>query len=79
MKTPLAKRNRSKYYRFHWDYSHDMEDCYDLKEYIKELICWEHLGWFIQKHRKPHHDLKGRWRDRLKSLLGDPPQGEIVP
>lgn len=38
MMTPLAKRDRSKYYCFPQDCSHDTEDYYDLKEHIKELI-----------------------------------------
>lgn len=47
MKTPLDRRNKSKYYQLHHDYGHDMEDYCDLKEQIKELICQEYLGKFI--------------------------------
>ena len=31
-------RNKRKYYRFHKDHVHYIEDCRDLKEQIEELI-----------------------------------------
>lgn len=37
MKTHLVKRDKYKYYRFHQDYNHNMEDYWDLKEQIEEL------------------------------------------
>ena len=38
MKGDLSKRNKSKYYRFHCDHGHDMDECYDLKQQIEALI-----------------------------------------
>lgn len=31
MKEDPSKRNKSKYYRFHQDHRHDMDECYNLK------------------------------------------------
>ena len=32
MKGDPNKRNKNKYYRFHRDHRHDMDECYDLKQ-----------------------------------------------
>ena len=32
LKSDPSKRSRDKYFRFHRDHSHDMTDCYDLKQ-----------------------------------------------
>ena len=32
MKGDPSKRNKSKYYRFHRDHGHNMDECYDLKQ-----------------------------------------------
>ena len=38
MKGDPSKQNKSKYYRFHRDYGHDTNKCYDLKQQIEILI-----------------------------------------
>ena len=38
MKGDPNKRNRNKYCRFHKDYGHDMDECFDLKQQIENLI-----------------------------------------
>ena len=38
MKGDPNKRNRNKYCRFHRDYGHDMDECFDLKQQIENLI-----------------------------------------
>ncbi|XP_030923124.1 uncharacterized protein LOC115950011 [Quercus lobata] len=38
MKGDPNKRNRNKYYRFHRDHGHDMDECYNLKQQIENLI-----------------------------------------
>lgn len=37
MKTLFAKSDKCKYYWFYQDYSHDIKDYHNLKEYIEEL------------------------------------------
>ena len=39
MKKGEFKRDKSKYYDYHKDHSHDTEECIQLKEKIEELIC----------------------------------------
>ena len=48
MKGDPNKRNKNKYCRFHRDHGHDTDECYDLKQQIKNLIrqgkltfCWK--------------------------------------
>lgn len=53
METLFEKRDKSKYYHFHNNYSNDIEDCPNLKEKIKELIRREYLKRFIRRHREP--------------------------
>lgn len=53
MKTLLKKRNMFKYYWFHRNYGYNIEDYRSLKEQNKELVYWEHLGQFVQKHQEP--------------------------
>ncbi|RRT38414.1 hypothetical protein B296_00033522 [Ensete ventricosum] len=49
LKTPNPLRSRAEdrdrrcYYRFHRDYEHDTEKCYDLKNQIENLILHIHL------------------------------------
>ena len=38
LKGDPSKRSRDKYCYFHSDHSHDMFECYDLKQQIKALI-----------------------------------------
>lgn len=56
MKTPLERRDKSKYCCFHRDYDHDTKECRNLKDQIKELIYWGHLGRFLHKPQdfSPH-------------------------
>ena len=38
MKGDPNKRNRNKYWCFHRDHGHDTDECFDLKQQIKNLI-----------------------------------------
>ena len=42
-------RDKKKYYRFHKDHGHYIEDCRDLKEQIEELIRKGKLQRFMKK------------------------------
>ena len=53
MKSPPDKREREKYYRFHWDHGHNTKDCFRLKMAIKKLIERGHLADFIANDRQP--------------------------
>ncbi|XP_010271735.1 PREDICTED: uncharacterized protein LOC104607732 [Nelumbo nucifera] len=52
MKTQSNKRNHDKYCEFHRDHGHDMENCFDLRNHIEDLIRHGYLGGFI-KSEKP--------------------------
>ncbi|XP_030959200.1 uncharacterized protein LOC115981169 [Quercus lobata] len=52
MKRDPNKRNRNKYCRFHRDHGHDTEECFNLKQQIKNLIRQGKLRNFLgQDHR----------------------------
>lgn len=38
VRTDPSKSLKDKYYRFHCDYSHNTDDCIDLKQQIENLI-----------------------------------------
>ena len=42
-------RDKNKYYRFHRDHGHHIEDCRDLKEQIEELIRKGKLQKYVKK------------------------------
>ncbi|RWW05980.1 hypothetical protein GW17_00030719 [Ensete ventricosum] len=59
IKTRLKERDQRCYCHFHRDYDHDTEECHNLKNQIKDLICWGHLGRFVRKLREPSLHPKG--------------------
>ncbi|RWW76596.1 hypothetical protein BHE74_00015314 [Ensete ventricosum] len=62
IKTRPEERDKGRYYRFHREYGHDAEECRDLKNQIKDLICQGHLSYYIQR-RMDHPDRRSE-RDR---------------
>ena len=48
LRSPLAKRNMKKYCRYHRDYGHDTEECYQLKDEIEALIWQGHLRRYVR-------------------------------
>ena len=47
MKSDPATRDHTKYYEFHRDYEHNMNDCIQLKKEIEYLIWRGYLRRFI--------------------------------
>ena len=71
MKGDPNKCNRNKYCHFHRDHGHNTDECFDLKQQIKNLIKQGKLRNFL---RRDHKDKK--LKGKLEESLG-PPLGEI--
>ena len=71
MKGDPSKRNKNKYCHFHRDYGHGMDECYDLKQQIKNLIRQGKLRNFLGRDHKDEK-LKGK-----VEVPSQPPLGEI--
>ena len=70
MKGDPNKHNKNKYCRFHRDYGHDTDECYDLKLQIDNLIRQGKLRHFVGRDHKDKK-LKGKVEE------SSPPLGEI--
>ena len=70
MKGNPNKRNKSKYCRFHRDYGHDTNECYDLKQQIENLIRQGKLRHFVGRDHKDEK-LKGKMEESSRPLLGE--------
>ena len=69
MKGDPNKRNRNKYCRFHRDYGHDTDECFDLKQQIENLIRQGKLRNFLGRDRKDEK-LKGKIKESSRPPLG---------
>ncbi|XP_057975258.1 uncharacterized protein LOC131162671 [Malania oleifera] len=58
MRTPLHKRNMSKFCTFHRDHGHDTQECIQLKKEIEVLIRRGHLSKFIKKENPQREPLE---------------------
>ncbi|RWV89210.1 hypothetical protein GW17_00048646 [Ensete ventricosum] len=65
-------RDRQHYYRFHRDYGHDTEECYDLKNQIEDLIHHGHLDRYVRKPREPSLHPKGLVEHHIYVIVGSP-------
>ncbi|XP_065623881.1 uncharacterized protein LOC136065108 [Quercus suber] len=70
MKGDPNKRNKNKYCRFHRDHRHDMDECYDLKQQIENLIRQGKLRHFVGKDHKDEK-LKAKMEESSQSPLGE--------
>ncbi|RRT80325.1 hypothetical protein B296_00013484 [Ensete ventricosum] len=83
LKTPNPLRSRAKdrdrkcYYRFHRDYGHDTEECYDLKDQIEDLIHRGHLDRYIMKPCEPSLHSKGPVERHIDVIVGGPTAGGV--
>ncbi|XP_065620739.1 uncharacterized protein LOC136063779 [Quercus suber] len=65
MKGDPNKRNKNKYCRFYRDHRHDMEECYDLKQQIENLLRQQKLRNFLGR------EVKRKGRKAITSPLGE--------
>ena len=49
IRTSIEQRDKRKYYRFHRDYGHNIDECRTLKDDIEALICRRHLSCYVAK------------------------------
>ncbi|RRT55820.1 hypothetical protein B296_00037997 [Ensete ventricosum] len=49
IRTRSKEHDRGRYYRFHRDYDHNTEECYNPKNQIEDLIHRGHLNRFVRK------------------------------
>ena len=70
MKGDSNKRNKNKYYCFHRDHEHDIDECYDLKQQVENLIRQGKLRNFLGRDHKDEK-LKGKVEEPSRPLLGE--------
>jgi len=70
MKGDPNKRSKNKYFRFHRDHGHDMDECYDLKQQIENLIRQGKLKHFVGRDHKDEK-LKGKMEESSQPPLGE--------
>ena len=75
--TDPDKRSRDKYCHFHRDHGHNIEDCYDLKRQIEELIKQEKLQRFVERGQREGYPEGARQQQPLVGAPLRPPLGEI--
>ena len=70
MKGDPNKRNKNKYCRFHRDHGHDMDECFDLKQQIENLIRQGKLRHFVERDHKDEK-LKAKMEESSRPPLGE--------
>ena len=70
MKGDPNKCNRNKYCRFHRNHGHNMDDCFDLKQQIENLIRKGKLRNFLGQEHK-NEKLKGKVEESSRPPLGE--------
>ena len=75
--TPVERRDKSKYYRFHQDHGHHIDECRHLKDQVETLIQQQKLQKFIRK-TEPHRYQQKDDQDRTQRAGDNKPlAGEI--
>ena len=75
--TPVERRDKSKYYRFHQDHEHHIDECRHLKDQVETLIQQQKLQKFIRK-TEPHRYQQKDDQDRTQRAGDNKPlAGEI--
>ncbi|RZS29102.1 hypothetical protein BHM03_00062784 [Ensete ventricosum] len=75
IKTRAEECDRGCYCRFHRDYRHDTEECYDVKNQIEDLICRGQLHRFMRKPQEPSLHLKGPVERQIEIIVCSPTVG----
>ncbi|RRT69640.1 hypothetical protein B296_00036609 [Ensete ventricosum] len=76
MKSRPEDQDHKRYCRFHHDYEHDSEECYDLKNQIEDLIRHGHLDRYIRKPRESSLHPKGPMERQVDVIVGGPTAGD---
>ena len=77
LKTPFGRKNKNKYCRYHRDYGHDTEDCFELKEEIEALIRRGQLRHFVARPNAPTAPPQPRRNDQAPPAQNPPPVQDI--
>ncbi|RWW82210.1 hypothetical protein BHE74_00009338 [Ensete ventricosum] len=72
MRTQAEECEHRRYYRFHRDYGHDTEECFNLKNQIEDLIHRGHLDRFVRRPREPSLHPKGPVERQIDVIVGGP-------
>src|SRR3954471_3819892 len=75
-RSAASRRKSDAYCRFHRDYGHDTEDCYQLKEEIEELINRGRLQRFVAKDRNSEERRPYRNEATRRDRTPPPSNGE---
>ncbi|XP_065626917.1 uncharacterized protein LOC136066482 [Quercus suber] len=68
MKGDPNKRNKNKYCHFHRDHRYDIDECYDLKQQIENLIRQRKLRHFVGRDHKDEK-LKAKMKESSRPPL----------
>nr|GEV07972.1 reverse transcriptase domain-containing protein [Tanacetum cinerariifolium] len=69
----LDKRNINKFYDYHQDRGHNINDCHHLKKQIEEVVASGGLAHLVKDIRQSGHKSKGSTKVKEKVIrLGDP-------
>lgn len=78
-RSDTAKKNKSKYYKFHRDHGHDTADCRDLKDQIESLVQRGYLKEFVGEGtesgccRRKYHGRKAQSKPKSQKNDERPP------
>ena len=70
MKGDPNKHNRNKYCRFHRDHGYDIDECFDLKQQIENLIRQGKLRNFLGRDHRDEKQ-KGKMEESSRPPLGE--------
>ncbi|XP_057965428.1 uncharacterized protein LOC131155989 [Malania oleifera] len=74
MRTPVYKRNMSKFCQFHKDHGHDTEEYIQLRNELEALIKRGYLSRFIKKEdppREPREQKRPNANDKEEQVIGE--------